>query len=229
MLHNTITSIEFQRLLGTDATTKEGQDYIAEYYNVATNWEELKKQGEEKGTIADAASAYYYLLITVKCESKKDNIWMTFYEGLHQHSALILSLLSSTFNIKENVFKKKSLNSQYFKEQQLVNFKDEVSQPHERLNAIFAKTRNTPMITSTFHGKGMVLKPVTKSNEFTVPDFIEMIIKYSELMRLRESWGYAPKSIFGGLASQDLLTMVIILPRPILPCALSPFPPLNNI
>jgi hypothetical protein len=61
-LHNTIKSIEFQRLLGTDATTKEGQDYIAEYYNVATNWKELKKQGEEKGTIADAASAYYYLL-----------------------------------------------------------------------------------------------------------------------------------------------------------------------
>jgi hypothetical protein len=71
------------------------------------------------------------------------------------------------------VFKNKSLNSQYFKEQQLVNFKDEVSQPHECLNAIFAKTRNAPMITSAFHAKGMVPKPVTKGNEFTVPDFIE--------------------------------------------------------
>jgi hypothetical protein len=142
MLHNTIKSIEFQRLLGTDATTKEGQDYIAEYYDVATNWEELKKQGEEKGTTVDAASAYYYLLKTVKCESEKDNIWMTFYEGFHRHSALILSLLSSTFNIKENVFKNKSLNSQYFKEQQLVNFKDEISQPHKRLNEIFAKCAN---------------------------------------------------------------------------------------
>ena len=95
---------------------------------------------------------------------------------------MILSLLSSTFNIKENVFKNKSLNSQYFKEQQLVNFKDEVSQPHERLNEIFAKTRNAPMITSAFHAKGMVPKPVTKGNEFTVPDFIEKIIKYSELI-----------------------------------------------
>jgi hypothetical protein len=57
-LHNTIKSIEFQRLLGTDATTKEVQDYIAEYYNIATNWEELIKQGGERGTIADAASAY---------------------------------------------------------------------------------------------------------------------------------------------------------------------------
>jgi hypothetical protein len=34
----------------------------------------LKKQGKEKGTIADAASAYYYLLKTVKCESKKDDV-----------------------------------------------------------------------------------------------------------------------------------------------------------
>ncbi len=38
------------------------------------------------------------------------------------------------------------------------------------------------MITSTFHAKGMVPKPVIKGNEFTVPDFIEKIIKYSELI-----------------------------------------------
>jgi hypothetical protein len=38
------------------------------------------------------------------------------------------------------------------------------------------------MITSAFHAKGMVPKPVTKGNEFTVPDFIEKIIKYSELI-----------------------------------------------
>jgi hypothetical protein len=161
---------------------KEGQDYIAQYYEVTTDWKALKKQGEAKGTIADAASAYYYLLKTVKCESKKDDVWMTFYEGLHQHCALILNLLYSTFNIKENMFKNKSLNSQYLKEQQLVNFKDEVSQPHKRLNEIFAKVRNAPMITKAFHAKGMVPKPVTKGNESTVPDFIEKIIKYSELI-----------------------------------------------
>jgi hypothetical protein len=176
MLHDNIKSDEFQKLLGTDALAEEGQDYIAEYYEVAKDWKRLKKQGKEKGTMADAASAYSYLLKTVKCESK-DDIWMTFYEGLHQHSALILSLLSSTFNIKENMFKNKSLNSQYFKEQQLVNFKNEVSQPHEHLNEIFAKTRNAPMITKTFHAKGVVPKPVTKDNESTVPDFIEKIIK----------------------------------------------------
>ncbi len=70
-LHDIIKSDEFQKLLGTDATTEEGKDYIAEYYE-AKDWKALKKQGKEKGTIADAASAYYYLLKTVKCESKKE-------------------------------------------------------------------------------------------------------------------------------------------------------------
>ncbi len=83
MLHDIIKSDEFQKLLGTDPTTEEGQDYIAEYCEVAKDWKVLKKRGKEKGTIADAASAYHYLLKTVKCESKKDDICMTFYEGLH--------------------------------------------------------------------------------------------------------------------------------------------------
>jgi hypothetical protein len=133
-------------------------------------------------TITDAASAYYFLLKTVKCESKKDDIWMTFSEGLHQHSALMLSPLSSTFNIKENLFKNKSLNSQYFKDQHLVNFKDEATLPHELLNEIFVKTRNAPMITKAFNVKGMVPKPVTKRNERKVHEFIEKISKYSELI-----------------------------------------------
>jgi hypothetical protein len=35
MLHDIIKSDEFQKLLGADATTEEGQYYIAEYYEVA--------------------------------------------------------------------------------------------------------------------------------------------------------------------------------------------------
>ncbi len=62
-LHNTIKSIEFQRLLGTDATTKEGQYYIAEYYDVTTNWEELKKTGGRKG---DNSRCCFYLLLPSK-------------------------------------------------------------------------------------------------------------------------------------------------------------------
>ena len=46
--------------------------------------------------------------------------------------------------------------------------------------------------------------------------------------RLREFRGLAPKSVFGGLAPRNHLTMVIILP-PSLPSASSPLPPLINI
>jgi hypothetical protein len=35
MLHDILKSDELQKLLGTDTTTEEGQDYIAEYYEVA--------------------------------------------------------------------------------------------------------------------------------------------------------------------------------------------------
>jgi hypothetical protein len=64
-LHDIIKSDEFQKLLETDATTEEGQDYIVQYYEVATDWKAFKKQGGKKGTIAYAASASYYLLKTV--------------------------------------------------------------------------------------------------------------------------------------------------------------------
>jgi hypothetical protein len=47
MVHDIIKGDQFQKLLGTDATTEEGQDYIAEYHEVAKDWKALKKQGEE--------------------------------------------------------------------------------------------------------------------------------------------------------------------------------------
>ncbi len=47
-LYDIIKCDEFKKLLRTDATTEEGQDYIAQYYDVETDWEALKKLGQEK-------------------------------------------------------------------------------------------------------------------------------------------------------------------------------------
>ncbi len=44
-LHDIIKSDEFKKLLRTDAPTEEGRDYIAQYYDVKTDWEALKKLG----------------------------------------------------------------------------------------------------------------------------------------------------------------------------------------
>ncbi len=80
------------------------------------------------------------------------------------------------------MLKNKSLNSHYFKELHLVNLKDEVTLPQEHLNEIFVKTRNAAMVTKAFNVKGMVPKPATKGNESKAHEFIEKIIKYSELI-----------------------------------------------
>ncbi len=47
MLHDIIKSDEFQKLLGTDATTEEGQDYIAELLWSCKRLEGAQKKGKE--------------------------------------------------------------------------------------------------------------------------------------------------------------------------------------
>ena len=48
---------------------------------------------------------------------------MSFYEGLHRHTALVLSLTSSAFNFTKNEITYKSLTSEFFSQQQIENFK----------------------------------------------------------------------------------------------------------
>ncbi len=96
-----------------------------------------QREGDKKGHISDSASTYFYLLLTVKYRSDTDNIWMSFYEGLHRHTALLLSLTSSAFNLMKNEIKFKSLTSEFFCQQQIENFKYDNKKPHEQLSDIF--------------------------------------------------------------------------------------------
>ena len=149
----TVTSKEFIDLLLTDPTTPDGQDKIATYFDVTEEWAKVKQQGKENGKILDCASTYHYLLLTVKCQSNKDYIWMSFYEGLHRHSALLLSLTSSAFNLTKNEIKFQSLTTDYFKKQQLENFKENSKQPHERLSDIFDGKENAKNVDRTIQLK----------------------------------------------------------------------------
>lgn len=134
-LFELINSKEFKCLLQTDASTKEGQLHVADYYGVTMEWKKLIEKQPEC-TVVDT---YYLLLKTVKSISKKDNVWISFYEGLHRHAALMLSLLSSTFNMKENILAHKTLTRAYFREHNLANYVEDMEKPHERLSAIFKK------------------------------------------------------------------------------------------
>ena len=80
-LHTLVHSDEFKQLLLTDASTEDGQDFLATYYGI-NDWANIKQRLIfDKGV--DLACRYYYLLFLVKVQSKKDNVWIRFYEGLH--------------------------------------------------------------------------------------------------------------------------------------------------
>ena len=60
-LFDIMKSDEFKKLLATDASTHEGQDFIAAYYGI-DNWVQLQEKGEDSGLIKDQADSYFYLL-----------------------------------------------------------------------------------------------------------------------------------------------------------------------
>ncbi len=151
-LFNIMRSGEFKKLLATDASTNEGQDFIAAYYGI-DNWVQLQEKGEEDGLIKDQADSYFYLLKSVTAKSNTDNIWISFYEGLHCHVALLITLLSAVFNPTKNVFEHKSLTASYFREQHLLHYKEDTKTPYKRLQDIFFKKINAPMLTKPFRIK----------------------------------------------------------------------------
>jgi hypothetical protein len=69
-----VTNKEFQQLLLTYPTKKEGQDNIAKYFGITEGWTKIKCLGQINNKTSDAASTYFYLLLTVKYQSEKDNI-----------------------------------------------------------------------------------------------------------------------------------------------------------
>ncbi len=77
-LLNIVKSEEFQEILLTDPTTLDGEAKIVKYFGIAEKWAMIKDKAKKKGHISDSASSYFFLLLTVKYQSNKDNIWMSF-------------------------------------------------------------------------------------------------------------------------------------------------------
>ena len=147
-LFTKVKSEEFQELLRTDPTTVDGEAKVVKYFDIADEWANVKEKRTRKGHITDSASTYFYLLMTVKYRSTTDNIWMSFYEGLHRHTALLLKFTSSAFNFTKNEITFKSLTSEFFSQQQIENFKYDSKKPHERLSDIFDGKKKLPCYQS---------------------------------------------------------------------------------
>ena len=187
--HELVCSDKFKELIQTDASTEEGQQRVAEYYDVKEAWEKSMASQNSNDDMSPS-DTYYQLLKAVKCVSKRDNVWISFYDGLHRHSALILSLLSTTVNMRENNLTHKSLTSTYFKEHHLANYVDEEESPDARLSAIFKKNIEAKMITNKFRVRGLIPKQlgneVHESKVHLLKDkarqFTEKIVKYSQII-----------------------------------------------
>ena len=76
----------FKQFLSINGTTEDGQNVIAQHYDVLDKWQASKHEGDHVNT-------YYELLLLVKTKSKNDKVWITFIEGLHRHADIIASLL----------------------------------------------------------------------------------------------------------------------------------------
>ncbi len=183
LLLTTVTRKKFQDLLLTDPTKQKGQDIFAEHFDITDKQAKVKRSGQKKGKFSDAASAYFYLLQTVKYQSNKDYIWISLYEGLHRHSALLLSLTLFAFNLTKNEIKFKSLTKDYFQQQQLEIFKENSKQPHQGLSDIFDGKENAKMLTEPFNLRAIIPKKVEGAISINVvAEFTNKITKYSELI-----------------------------------------------
>jgi len=63
----------------TNATTDDGMQYVAKHYGVEAQWKSYIDGSRQNNRAKD----YYRLLQTVKTLSNKDNVWISFVEGLH--------------------------------------------------------------------------------------------------------------------------------------------------
>ena len=107
---------DFKKFLLHDGFTIEGKNAIAKYYNVFDEW-------DARDHDVDFVEDYYKLLLLVKTKSDKDNVWISFIEGLHRHAAVISCLLCAKFDYLNNTLVPNSLQIDDFKTANIPHFK----------------------------------------------------------------------------------------------------------
>jgi hypothetical protein len=131
-------SNEFHDFLKLDATTTEGQMLVAEYFGVSDMWMSGKKTNTVRG--------YYDLLCMVKAFSDKDIIWISFWEGMHRHAAIIMTLLCTniTYN-SNNCYKPRTLEKDAFQDY-IKGFTDPGPEPLQLIQNIFDGNSNARLL-----------------------------------------------------------------------------------
>ena len=135
-----------------DATTVDGQNEVAKYFGVDKQWSQLNDEWYGTQEEPTGYKRYYELLFLVKSESPKDHIWVSFFEGMHRHAAIVTGLLCSQFDFVTNELKPGSLTLEKFKIDSAVkNFKDPNTSVGEHLDRIFSEEYDAPMFHTEFN------------------------------------------------------------------------------
>jgi len=132
----------FKNFLMSDGTTKEGQDRIADFYQVTELWKQMEKSECNYGR-------YFKLLQLVKMDSQADYLWVSFVEGLHRQAATILSLLCTKFDY-ENKILPGSLSIQDFKDAKIPHFVDPKISPQYQMKQIMNGNETSKMLKNPF-------------------------------------------------------------------------------
>lgn len=101
-LERMTTYEDFKEILLTDALNEEGQEKVAKYFKVENQWNDLLLSWKEKKTEVTGFRRYFELLFLVKAESKCNEVWFSFFKGMHQHATIVAGLLCSKFNYITN-------------------------------------------------------------------------------------------------------------------------------
>jgi len=127
-----LESSQFLNFLKTDATTSEGQTLVAQYFKVDKEWASRKK--------TNTVQAYFDLLCLVKEQSTNDKVWISFWEGMHRHAAIIMTLLCAdiTYNTK-NCYIPRTLQKSSFNDY-IKGYTDTEPTPFQIIQAIFDGT-----------------------------------------------------------------------------------------
>ena len=131
--------------------TDIGQQDIAKFYDVSNEWNQLTWG-------SDTINNYYDLLLLVKTKSKRDNIWISFVEGLHRHAAIIICLLCTKFDYAHNIIKPGSLQLEDFRNADILHYKNPGYNPKQALQMILNGGNAAPMLASQFTFQSFIPK-----------------------------------------------------------------------
>ncbi len=120
ILRTTFWRWYFPKLLEKNATMDEGMDVVAQYYKAEKHWEGIKRS---KGMQTTWAENYFQLLMIVKTMSAFDNVWVSFTEGLHCHTAILFCLTCSDFDFIDNEIIPATLTMKHLKNAEISYFK----------------------------------------------------------------------------------------------------------